>query len=196
VGEPFVFRNSQTGRENAICYTMLRYRIPDMSDEEESYTHLFYRQNRGNNDEVLVQEHQQDEQLVLLVPPCCPRYARVTSQWSWTQLVILPMMIILMIIPVFVNCSFLSTACLRVFGMSTSIAHTLPLVVYGSTALWAFRRHAVNAYGQDGWWNPCYRCRHLQMRPGLSEPIYSRMTGQPEDDQPEDDQIALGETVV
>jgi hypothetical protein len=35
-----------------------------------------------------------------------------------------------------------------------------------------------------------------QMRPGLSEPIYSRMTGQPEDDQPEDDQIALGETVV
>lgn len=191
VGEPYVFRDSQTGRENSVYYTMLRYRTPDISDEEESYTHLFYRQNPANNNELLVQEQQQDEQLILFVPTCCPRYARVSSQWSWLQLVILPTIVVLSAIPLYVNCSVLFTNCLRAIGMSTFMAHALPLVVYGSTALWAFQRHAVNAYGRNRWWNPCYRRRHQQMRPGSSEPIYSRVT-----DQPEDDQIALAETAV
>jgi hypothetical protein len=203
VGEPVVFRDNLTGHENAVRYGMVRYRTPNMSEEEESYTHYFYRQNPVNNN-----EQQQDQQHVLLVPTCCPRYAVISDQWSWPRLVLFPMIMLVMTIRLIVNCSVLVILPLRHFGASTAMAYALFLFVYGGTALWAFRRQAIRFYGQEGWWNPCYSCRLQQTRPGSSEPIYSRVTDHPdsmnEGDEKTtsatteclDDQIALMETVV
>lgn len=209
VGEPFYFRDRATGRESAIRYIMTRYRTPNMSDDEESYTHTFYRQHPASNNELSLPD-QQDQQLVLLVPTCCPRYARVSDQWSWLQLVILPMNIVVVTIPLLVNCGALFTSVLRYFGMSNALAHTLLVVLYGGTALralWVFIRGAIHVYGNEGRWNPCCRHRYQQMRSGSFEPIYSRVSNEPDSVNEYDakkksaaecldDQIALTENVV
>jgi hypothetical protein len=98
-----------------------------MSEDEESYTHTFHRKHTADSRLELLFPEQPDEQLVLLVPTCCPRYARVSDQWSWLTLVILPMISVVMAIPLIVQCGALFTSVLRYFGMSTIMAHTLPL---------------------------------------------------------------------
>jgi hypothetical protein len=170
-----------------------------MSDDEESYTHTFYRQHLANGNELLLPE-QQDQQLVLLVPTWCPRYATVSDQWSWWRLVILPMMVVGMAIPLVVNCGALFTSILRCFGVSTIMAHTLLVVVYGGTALWAIYRGVIHACRNEGWW--------MRMSLGSPQPpIYSTVTNPPdsmnEDDSKKksaaecsDDHIAVMENVV